>query len=182
MFIGLETKKHFIYPVTLSNDWVKPFGDVVDWSSVVVDGDERLLLQLPDLLRSFDRGKLEQMRAQSLAIYENYFSSLERIVSTTTAILTERIQSHLSLTSFLWNSVNPGFTGFTGAIWFDTQYSQDIADYPGYRYRSPLSSGGILTTDDKFTCTLFVNRAILPAPFLRLIRSISKAKSLAKVS
>lgn len=107
-FRFLEALSLGCIPVTLSNDWVKPFNDVIDWSSAAIDADERLLLQLPEMLRSFDRRKLERMRSQSLAIYENYFSSVERIVLTTIAILTERIQSQLSLTSFLWNCVNPG--------------------------------------------------------------------------
>lgn len=185
-----------------TKDWVKPFNDVIDWSSVVVDGDERLLLQLPEMLRSFDRSKLERMRSQSLAIYENYFSSVERIVLTTIAILTDRIQSHLSLNSFLWNCVNPGFSGFTGALWFDSQYSQDVSDFPGYRHQQILSnqltasavsprqlkgkgrrkSGAAIAAHDEFTCVIYVNKAVSTSALLKLVKNISRAKQLAKVS
>ena len=33
-------------PVVLSNDWVLPFSEVVDWNKAAVIGDERLLLQV----------------------------------------------------------------------------------------------------------------------------------------
>ncbi|KAI1289709.1 Exostosin-1 [Halotydeus destructor] len=94
-FRFLEALSLGCIPVTMSNDWVKPFNDLIDWSSVSVDGDERLVLQLPDILRSFDGRKLRRMKSQSLAIYDNYFSSVERIVLTTIAILSERIQGHI---------------------------------------------------------------------------------------
>jgi len=33
-------------PVVLSNDWVLPFSEVIDWNKAAVVGDERLLLQV----------------------------------------------------------------------------------------------------------------------------------------
>jgi len=33
-------------PVLLSNDWVLPFSEVIDWSKAAVLADERLLLQV----------------------------------------------------------------------------------------------------------------------------------------
>lgn len=185
-FRFLEALSFGCIPVTLSNDWVKPFNDVIDWSSVVVDGDERLLLQLPEVLRSFDRSKLERMRSQSLAIYENYFSSVERIVLTTVAILTERIQSHQSLNCFLWNLVNPGFTSFSGAIWFDSNFSQDVSHFPGYGHLETtlplMASTSIAQRQNYFTCVLYVNKAVSYSLLLKLIRSISRSQFIARVS
>uniref|UniRef100_T1JR72 Exostosin GT47 domain-containing protein n=1 Tax=Tetranychus urticae TaxID=32264 RepID=T1JR72_TETUR len=116
-FRFLEALANGCIPVLLSNNWVKPFEDVIDWSEIVVEGDERSLLQLPEIiLRSYEWKKIH----------------VERIVYTTIDILNERIQTHLSFTTFLWNLVNPSFTSFTGAIWFDAEYSFDLKDYPGY--------------------------------------------------
>jgi len=33
-------------PVVLSNDWVLPFSEVIDWNKAAIAGDERLLLQV----------------------------------------------------------------------------------------------------------------------------------------
>jgi len=35
-------------PVVLSNEWVLPFSEVIDWNKAAVIGDERLLLQVTD--------------------------------------------------------------------------------------------------------------------------------------
>lgn len=51
-------------PVVLSNSWVLPFSEVIDWSSAVILADERLLLQIPDQLRSISPFQIESMRAQ----------------------------------------------------------------------------------------------------------------------
>jgi glucuronyl/N-acetylglucosaminyl transferase EXT1 len=95
-------------PVLLSNDWVKPFDEVIDWKQIVVDGDERQLFQLPEMLRSFDRNQIRRMRAMSLAVYDTYFSSVQQIVLTTIDILTDRIRSHLAKSAFSWNLVRTG--------------------------------------------------------------------------
>lgn len=95
-------------PVLLSNDWVKPFDEIIDWKQVVVDGDERQLFQLGEMLRSFDPERIQRMRSLSLAIYETYFSSVQQIVLTTIDILTDRIRSHLAKSSFSWNLVRTG--------------------------------------------------------------------------
>lgn len=49
-FRFLEALQAGCVPVLLSNSWVLPFGDVVDWNRAVVWADERLLLQVSFLL------------------------------------------------------------------------------------------------------------------------------------
>lgn len=36
-------------PVLLSNGWELPFSDVIQWNQAVIEGDERLLLQVTHL-------------------------------------------------------------------------------------------------------------------------------------
>lgn len=199
-FRFLEALANGCIPVLLSNNWVKPFEDVIDWSEIVVEGDERSLLQLPEIIRSYEWKKIKQMASKSLAVYETYFSSVERIVYTTIGILNERIQTHLSFTTFSWNLVNPSFTSFTGAIWYDAEYSFDLKDYPGYgklsHSNSPLQSSSLSsssTTSDSislprvqgpingYTTILYINKPIMPNTIHRLIKSLSKSQYLVKV-
>ena len=42
----LESLQAACVPVLLSNEYVLPFSDVIDWSRAVVWADERLLLQV----------------------------------------------------------------------------------------------------------------------------------------
>ena len=42
----MEVLEAACIPVVLSNDWVLPFSEVIDWSKAVIMGDERLLLQV----------------------------------------------------------------------------------------------------------------------------------------
>jgi len=174
-FRFLEALSFGCIPVILSNHWVKPFEEVIDWSQAVIVGDERSLLQIPEMLRSIPRQRIEQMRSQSIAIYETYFSSIEKIVHTTLAILSQRIQTHLSLTSFLWNLVNPGFTTFTGSLWLDKDYSLDIADYPGYRQ---LSKNLASFT---YTAVIYINQLVFKSSISKIINEISKSHYLSKV-
>lgn len=95
-------------PVLLSNDWVKPFHEVIDWKQVVVDADERQLFQLPELLRSFDAERIRRMRSLSLAIYRTYFSSVQQIVLTTIDIISDRIRSQAAKSLSSWNLVQTG--------------------------------------------------------------------------
>lgn len=100
-FRFLESLKIGCVPVTLSNDWVKPFEEIIDWSKAVVDGDERSLFLLPDMLRNFRPKDIKRMRHNSIKIYDHYFSSVEKIVLTTISILEMRIKGSLSHQHFL---------------------------------------------------------------------------------
>nr|CAH7726377.1 unnamed protein product [Callosobruchus chinensis] len=51
-FRFLEVLQAGCIPVLLSNSWALPFSEVIDWKKSVVWADERLLLQVPHVIRS----------------------------------------------------------------------------------------------------------------------------------
>lgn len=90
-FRFLEALQLGCIPVVVSNDWVLPFDGLINWQRAVVLGDERLLLQIPEILRSIPPDRIAAMRRTGLELYEKYFSSVERIIGTTLAVLESRI-------------------------------------------------------------------------------------------
>lgn len=95
-FRFLESLQVGCIPVILSDHWVKPFHESIDWNKIVVDGGEKHLLLLPEKLHQFDTEKVAKMREKSKLVYNKYFRSIERIVLTTFNIITERIRLHYS--------------------------------------------------------------------------------------
>lgn len=45
-------------PVLLSNGWELPFSDVIQWNQAVIEGDERLLLQVNSMLTTTESREL----------------------------------------------------------------------------------------------------------------------------
>ncbi|GFY47267.1 exostosin-1 [Trichonephila inaurata madagascariensis] len=82
-FRFLEALQAGCVPVLLSNGWELPFSDVLHWDKATVWADERLLLQVPEMIRSIPPTKVHSYRQQTQILWDNYFSSVEKIVSTT---------------------------------------------------------------------------------------------------
>ena len=82
-FRFMETLRAGCVPVILANGWPLPFAEVIDWSEAVIEADERILLQLPAILNPVPATRVFAMRQQTQILYENYFSSVEKIVDTT---------------------------------------------------------------------------------------------------
>ena len=81
-FRFMETLRAGCVPVLLSNGWRLPFAEVIDWSQAVIEADERLLLQVPEILHSVPQSKIFAMRQQTQILYDRYLSSVEKIVDT----------------------------------------------------------------------------------------------------
>ena len=79
----LESLQAGCIPVLLSNGWELPFSEVIDWSKALVQGDERLLTEIPSVVRSYSKEQILAMKQQALFLYEAYFSSVEKILLTT---------------------------------------------------------------------------------------------------
>ncbi|KAJ0182552.1 hypothetical protein K1T71_001921 [Dendrolimus kikuchii] len=122
-------------PVLLSNGWRLPFDERIDWRRAVIWADERLLLQVPELVRSVPPERILALRQQTQVLWEQYFSSIEKIVFTTIEILLERVLAHRSSRqrdALIWNA-SPGALG-------------TLATYGDSRTHLPLAGLGALAT------------------------------------
>ncbi|ESN98566.1 hypothetical protein HELRODRAFT_119925, partial [Helobdella robusta] len=130
----LEALQAGCIPLILSNDWVLPFSEVIDWSRALLWADERMLLQLPSLVRSIGTERILLLRQQTQFLWDTYFSSIDKIVATTLEALKDRIfkQDSTSRTSSVWNS-------FPGGLVHLPEYSQSLASYPFYSVSSDSS-------------------------------------------
>lgn len=79
----LESLQAGCIPVLLSNGWELPFSEVIDWSKALIQGDERLLTEIPSVVRSYGKEEILAMKQQTLFLWEAYFSSIEKILFTT---------------------------------------------------------------------------------------------------
>ena len=85
MLMSLCTYAHThtcIFARTLLFRYIIPFGEVIDWSLVSLDIDERQLLQVPHIVRSIPAEQLLSMRLQTQFIWDTYLSSVEKIIMT----------------------------------------------------------------------------------------------------
>eukprot|EP00096_Caligus_rogercresseyi_P012910 TRINITY_DN5577_c0_g1_i1.p1 TRINITY_DN5577_c0_g1~~TRINITY_DN5577_c0_g1_i1.p1 ORF type:complete len:420 (+),score=88.72 TRINITY_DN5577_c0_g1_i1:151-1410(+) len=72
-FRFLETLQAGCVPVVLSNDWILPFSEIIDWSTAAVIADERLLLQVPEMLHSISQDRIIfSMRKQTQKYWNQY--------------------------------------------------------------------------------------------------------------
>lgn len=94
-FRFLEALSYGCIPVILSDGWVKPFNEIINWSCAAVEFDESLLFQVPDILRDIPEETLVKMREKCLNLYLKYFSTTQKIILTTLAILEKRIKNQM---------------------------------------------------------------------------------------
>eukprot|EP00094_Tigriopus_californicus_P014074 TCALIF_13630-PA protein Name:"Similar to ttv Exostosin-1 (Drosophila melanogaster)" AED:0.10 eAED:0.13 QI:0/0/0/0.6/1/1/5/0/474 len=195
-FRFIETLQAGCVPVLLSNGWQLPFGEVIDWSAAIIDADERLLMQVPEILHSVPPAKIFAMRQQTQMFWDRYLSSVEKIVMTTLEIVHDRIRSHQARDGLIWNS-DPG-----ALLVRSPDFADSISQFPfehfrldSSRYLSPnssSSSSSSLTTREghsdglvkNFTAVIFTqlpNPTFPNAPIFRLIRNISRSPFVAKI-
>lgn len=124
-FRFLEALQAGCIPVSLSNGYVLPFEEVIDWKQVTLCIDERQLLQVPSVVRlmmSTSACRVLSMRLQTQFLWETYFSSVQKVVLTTLKVIQDRIQK---LSSFVWNTP-------PGALSVHSGFSLKLSDFPFY--------------------------------------------------
>uniref|UniRef100_A0A1A9WHY4 Exostosin GT47 domain-containing protein n=1 Tax=Glossina brevipalpis TaxID=37001 RepID=A0A1A9WHY4_9MUSC len=113
----LEALQSGCIPVLLSNGWVLPFDSKIDWKQAAVWADERLLLQVADVVRSLSDERIFSLRQQTQVLWERYFGSIEKIIFTTFECLQAQVaelvkqksadldQSNLNYNSIIINTI-----------------------------------------------------------------------------
>ncbi|XP_074656128.1 exostosin-1a-like [Tubulanus polymorphus] len=137
-FRFLEVLQAGCIPVILSNDWELPFSEVIDWNKVVVWGDERLLLQVPSIVRSISHQDVLALRQQTQVLWDAYFSSVDKIVASTLEILRNRVEDALHKSSLVWNTI-------PGALLYMNEFSSSLSMFPFYYGNLGFSPVGTFT-------------------------------------
>ncbi|KAG8178127.1 hypothetical protein JTE90_025241 [Oedothorax gibbosus] len=166
-FRFLEAIQAGCVPVLLSNGWELPFSDVLDWSKAAVTADERLLLQVPDMIRSLPATRVHAFRQQTQVLWDNYFSSVDKIVDTTFEIIRERVRVPLHRSFFVWNSHPGGLPTLP-------EFSDVLRDFPFHLARLGQQPHA------KFTAVIYVAMAAAN-PLLRLVRAVAKSENAARI-
>ncbi|XP_078504416.1 exostosin-1a-like [Lissotriton helveticus] len=169
-FRFLEALQAACVPVLLSNGWELPFSEVIDWKKAAIIGDERLLLQIPSIIRSISPDRVLALRQQTQFLWDTYFSSVEKIVMTTLEIIQDRIYSHMSRNALMWNVL-------PGGLFALPQYSTHLADFPFYYFalgRNPAK---------EFTAVIHMVSPLVAQsqPIVKLILAIAKSKFCARI-
>lgn len=171
-FRFLETLQAGCIPVLLSNAWVLPFQSKIDWTQAVVWADERLLLQVPETVRSIAPDRILALRQQSQVLWERYFGSIEKIVFTTLEIIRERLPDYPQRTGQVWNTA-------PGALLTMPQFADTAARLPFALAASGQQPG------HNFTAVVYVQIGTALSPnvaLYRLVRSISRSQFVNSVS
>lgn len=171
-FRFLEVLQAGCIPVLLANGWELPFSEVINWGQAAIWADERLLLQVPDMLRSINSSQILWMRQQSQVLWNQYFSSIEKIIHSTLEIVKERIVGHLARPLSVWNS-SPG------GLAINLSFSDYLAHFPFY-----INNLGV-EPSNRYTAVVFVSHVgsgpLHTSPLYKLIKNIAKSKYVHKI-
>ncbi|XP_076083727.1 exostosin-1b-like [Mytilus galloprovincialis] len=169
-FRFLEALQAGCIPVLLSNGWELPFSEVIDWSKAAVWGDERLLFQVPSIVRSLSVPEILALKQQTQFLWETYFSSVDKIVNTVLQVVKDRVNRHLARSLAVWNS-------FPGALSVLQEYSTSKTQFPFYYSDNGTSPG------HQFTAIIYATSPVMlsSAPLFRLIRTVAKSSYVHKM-
>ncbi|PAV91540.1 hypothetical protein WR25_24579 [Diploscapter pachys] len=90
-FRFLESLRFGCVPVVLSDNWLLPFSEIVNWEKAALIIPEKHVLLVPDILYKFNRRQILSLKNNGRKIYNKCFSSVEKITITTLEIIWNRI-------------------------------------------------------------------------------------------
>lgn len=94
-------------PVIISDAYILPFSEVIDWKKASLELREDQIPDLPDILHSIELGHIYQMRQQVRFLWQRYFSSMTNITLTTLQILNDRVFPYKAKDYDWWNEPSP---------------------------------------------------------------------------
>jgi len=165
-FRFLESLQSGCIPVVLANGWMLPFAEVIDWKTAALEWEERLLLQVPSVIREISDDQILSMQQQSQFLWERYFASIEVILQTSFQIIQDRIFKEHSRDLMMWNNQ-------PGSLFYLPNYSYSLQKYPSYNSLIGIEA------PEKFTAVI---QAVLPiigssSPITKLIKTLTKTVS-----
>ncbi|CAD6191877.1 unnamed protein product [Caenorhabditis auriculariae] len=92
-FRFLETLRAGCIPVVISDDWVLPYSEIIDWSEAALVVPERLALTLPEILMTTGRKKVDLLKQKTVLYYRTYLQSITTITRTAFEIIFRRLDS-----------------------------------------------------------------------------------------
>uniref|UniRef100_A0A0N5C8L3 Exostosin domain-containing protein n=1 Tax=Strongyloides papillosus TaxID=174720 RepID=A0A0N5C8L3_STREA len=92
-FRFLEALKAGCIPVILSDDWVLPFSEIINWDNGVVYTPENMTFLLINQLGKLTYSKVEEMKNFGQQVYWKYLSNYESIIETSINIVFERVRA-----------------------------------------------------------------------------------------
>lgn len=95
-FRFLEALNHTCIPVVLSDGWVWPFDELVNWPDAAIQLPEEEIFLVPDTLRDINSSKISRMQLKCRQLYHKYLASIEKIVMTTLDLIERRIKNALA--------------------------------------------------------------------------------------
>lgn len=171
-FRFLEVLQAGCIPVLLANGWVLPFSEIIDWSECTISADERLLLQVPEIVRSVNASQLLHMRQQTQLMWNQYFSSIQKIVHSTLEIVADRVRRHRPRPLSVWNS-SPG------ALAVNLTFSDYLPHFPFY-----LTTLGI-PPSSRYTAVISVSHGgsgpVHSTPLYKLVKNIARSKFVERI-
>ncbi|CAG2167283.1 unnamed protein product [Oppiella nova] len=144
-------------PVIISDDYVLPFEEKIDWTRASVRIRSHSLSDLMAILTLIPDKKMDEMRVQTTFLWKTYFSSMKAIALTTLKIINERIFPNSAVPADHWNQANPSLT---------TDYA---IISPKFSSRQSIGFTAVILTYDRLES------------LYEVIRSVVKAKSCVKV-
>nr|pir hypothetical protein F12F6.3 - Caenorhabditis elegans [Caenorhabditis elegans] len=93
----LETLRSGCVPVVISDSWILPFSETIDWNSAAIVVAERDALSIPELLMSTSRRRVKELRESARNVYDAYLRSIQVISDHVLRIIFKRIDNKIEL-------------------------------------------------------------------------------------
>ncbi|XP_031622046.1 exostosin-1 [Contarinia nasturtii] len=170
-FRFLEALQAGCIPILLSNSWALPFESKIDWKMAAIWADERLLLQVPEIVRSISATKILALRQQTQMLWERYFGSIEKIVFTTFEIIRERLPDYPLRNGLIWNNA-------PGALLTIPTFADSSVKMPFLLDILNKEPG------HNFTAVIFVQIGVTLTPssaLYRLVKTITRSQYVARI-
>ncbi|XP_022242416.1 exostosin-1-like [Limulus polyphemus] len=128
------------------------------------------IVKVPDIIRSINKTRVHALRQHTRIMWDNYFSSIEKIVMTTLEIIRDRISAQTARSYVIWNS-------HPGALLSLPQFSDILRDFPFY-WRHLAAS-----ISPNFTAIIYATMPIMSSssPLARLIKNVAKSSFASRI-